>query len=69
MNEHIEYFESLARKPLLRRRWYWRWVDGNNQTIAIGGESYVSESNVKRAIQDNITSKMSNPIPVIRRDN
>jgi hypothetical protein len=64
--ERIEYFETLARKPWLRRRWYWSWIVGD-KVIADGAEDYVSESNVKRAIQANINSKMQTPVPVVRR--
>lgn len=65
-DERIEYFESLARKPWLRRRWYWSWIVGN-RIVADGAEDYVSEGNVKRAIEDNINSKLNNPLPVIKR--
>lgn len=33
-------------------QWYWQLIDGNNQIVAIGGEGYVTEYNVKRAIKN-----------------
>lgn len=63
----IEYFESLRRKPWLRRRWYWALVSANGLVVADGAEDYISEANVLRAIEDNINSKFKTPLPVSRR--
>lgn len=37
-------------------QWYWRLVDGNNHIIAIGGEGYVTESGVRQAVANVITT-------------
>jgi len=66
IEEYIEYFESVSRKPWFRRRWYWSWVVGN-EVIADGAEDYVSEANVVRAIEENINSKLKVPLPVRKR--
>jgi uncharacterized protein YegP (UPF0339 family) len=34
------------------RQWYWQLCDGNHQIIAVGGEGYISEANVLRAIEN-----------------
>lgn len=65
-DERIEYFETLSRKPWLRRRWYWSWIV-NDEVIADGAEDYVSEGNVKRAIEENINSKLKTPVRVVKR--
>lgn len=35
----------------LRGGWYWRFVAGNNRTIAIGGEAYSSKSSALRGFK------------------
>ena len=54
---YFEYEQSAK-----NHEWYWRLKAANHQTIAVGGEGYVSESNVKEAI-DRIRKDLSN-VPV-----
>jgi uncharacterized protein YegP (UPF0339 family) len=39
------------------QQWYWRLRDENHRSIAIGGEGYVTETGVLRAI-DNVKRSM-----------
>ena len=44
----FSYFQSTENE-----QWYWRLqAAGNNETLAVGGEGFVSEGNVKRSIEN-----------------